>query len=517
MRQNNNLRFRRQFLVTYEPLKTFTNWQHIKYKDKSFHIYAHPDLEMSVAYNNKKDILLTLLGFAIDPEYPNKSNKEITSELANSIETVEGFSKRVIKLAGRFVFILSLSNNIYIYHDACGLRTVYYAYYNSKTYISSQPLLFSELFNLRPSEHYYTFNKSFHKLSDIEYWLPSGITLYENIYHLIPNHYLDVTLAKQRRYWPDRPITERGLDESVQLAADMLQKLMFSINLRYDLAFPLTAGWDSRVLLAASKKIVDVLYIFTLQYRKLTKKSSDIKIPISMLNEMEIKHHLFDCKSGMDKEFYKLYKKNVDLAHDDWAKIAFGMFNKYPQDRICLKGNCSEIVRCFYYKYGQQVDICSPNKLATLVAGWNEIPFIVEQLDVWLEDVKKVCINSNINVLDLFYWEHRMGSWQAQSQLEWDIVQEVFSPFNYRPLLEIMLGTPVKYRKFPDYLLQQRIINYLWPALLKWPINPLKKKGIFKEWFIKLLMRMGIYKQVRQVPEQYHTVKQFLRKMKYRQ
>ena len=175
MRQNNNLRFRRQFLITYEPLKTFANWQHIKYKTKSFHIYAHPDLEMSVTYNNKKDIVLILLGFAIHPEYPNKSNKKITNELANSIETVEGFSKLVTKLAGRFVFILSISKKMYIFHDACGLRTVYYAYHNGKTYISSQPLLFSELFNLKPSEHYYTFDKSFHKLSLVEYWLPSGI------------------------------------------------------------------------------------------------------------------------------------------------------------------------------------------------------------------------------------------------------------------------------------------------------------------------------------------------------
>ncbi len=330
------------------------------------------------------------------------------------------------------------------------------------------------------------------------------------------NHYLDVTRAKQRRYWPDRPIAEQGFEKSVKQAADMLEKLMFSINLRYDLAFSLTAGWDTRVLLAASKEIVNDLYIYTLQYRELTKNSSDIKIPISMLNEMGIKHHLFDCKSGMDKEFHKLYKKNVDLAHDFGAKIAFGMFNKFPQDRICVKGTCTEIIKCENYIRGEYVDICSPNKLAALVAGWNEIPFIVELLDGWLEDAKNVCINSNINVLDLFAWEHRIGNWQAQSQLEWDIVQEVFSPFNYRPLLEIMLGNPVKYRKFPDYLLQQRIINYLWPALLEWPINPLKKMSIFKEWFIKLLKGMGIYKQALQVLDQYHTVKQFLRKMKYR-
>ena len=516
MRQNNNLRFRRQFLVTYEPLKTFANWQHIQYKDMSFHIYAHPDLEMSVAYNNKKNIVLTLLGFALDPEYPNKSNKEITNELANSTETVEGFSKLVTKLAGRFVFILSLSNNIYIYHDACGFRTVYYACYNSKTYISSQPLLFSELFNLKPSEHYYTFNKSFHRLFDIEYWLPSGITLYENIYHLMPNHYLDVTRTKQIRYWPTHPITEQGFDKSVKLAADMLEKLMLSANSRFDLALSLTSGWDSRTLLAASKKIVDDLYIYTLQYRDLTKNSSDIKIPISMLNEMEVKHHLLDCRCGMDKEFYKLYKKNVDLAHDDWAKIAFGMFNQYPQDRIAIKGLCSEIARCYNYKDGQHDDICYPEQLGASVPGWNELPFIVEQLGVWLKNAKKICISTNMDILDLFHWEHRMGSWQAQSQLEWDIVQEVFNPFNYRPLLEIMLGTPIKYRKEKDALLIKGIINHSWPALLKWPINPLNKMDIFRNWYRKLLKGMGIYKQALQVLDQYHTVKQFLRKMKYR-
>ena len=106
-----------------------------------------------------------------------------------------------------------------------------------------------------------------------------------------------------------------------------------------------------------------------------------------------------------------------------------------------------------------------------------------------------------------------MGSWQAQSQLEWDIVQEVFALFNYRPLLEIMLGTPVKYRIAENYSLYKGIINHSWPALLKWPINPLNKMDMFKEWFIMLLMRIGIYKQVQ---GQYHTVKHFLRKMKYR-
>ena len=76
-----------------------------------------------------------------------------------------------------------------------------------------------------------------------------------------------------------------------------------------------------------------------------------------------------------------------------------------------------------------------------------------------------------------------------------------------------MLGTPVKYRKAENYLLYEGIINHSWPALLKWPINPLNKMEIFMEWFIKLLMGMGIYKQVK---GQYIRIKKYLIIMKYR-
>ena len=46
MKKDNNLRFRRQFLVTYEPLNTFANWQHIKYKDE-----VHDLIYSQIFYN----------------------------------------------------------------------------------------------------------------------------------------------------------------------------------------------------------------------------------------------------------------------------------------------------------------------------------------------------------------------------------------------------------------------------------------------------------------------------------
>ncbi len=502
MFQNLNMKYRRQFVASFKPSNEFLDWQHIEYKEERFHIYAHPDLGTSSTASREKNIKLTLLGFVIDPENPHKNNKKIIDDLVEyDTKSIEAFSNAVSILAGRFVLILSMSGQIYIYHDPCGLRSVYFTSSTGYTFIGSQPLLFSKFFDLKTSEHYNTFYSSKHFIDNVEYWLPSGMTLYEKIHHLVPNHYLDVTKVKQVRYWPTCQIVRQDFEKAVQISAGMLVKLISSAKLRFSLALPLTSGYDSRVLLAASKNYIDQIYVYTLMYRDLTTNSEDVKIPNLILNKNMIKHHVIECRDQIDPEFLTFYNSIYYLAHNDWASILFGMLNKYPQDRINVKGNCSEITRCFYYKYGTHDDVISPRQLAGLEHGWNSMQFIVDSLDEWLKSVIKICEYSKIDILDLFYWEHRMGSWQAQGQLEWDIVQEAFTPYNYRPLLTTMLGTPIKYRTHKDYLLYQQITNYLWPELLKWPIN---RNVTGRDHIIYLLKKIGAYEQIR---KQYRFLK----------
>jgi hypothetical protein len=75
--------------------------------------------------------------------------------------------------------------------------------------------------------------------------------------------------------------------------------------------------------------------------------------------------------------------------------------------------------------------------------------FAIKNLEEWLSDASKTY---NINILHLFMWENREGNWQAMTQLEWDIVQEVFVPFNCRSLLTIILSLDEKYRMPPEYI-----------------------------------------------------------------
>lgn len=73
--------------------------------------------------------------------------------------------------------------------------------------------------------------------------------------------------------------------------------------------------------------------------------------------------------------------------------------------------------------------------------------------------------------LELFEWEHWAGNFAAMGQSEWDIVQEAFTPYNCRRLLETMLSVDPRHRHHEKPRLCRRLIRRLWPETLSEPIN----------------------------------------------
>ena len=172
-----------------------------------------------------------------------------------------------------------------------------------------------------------------------------------------------------------------------------------------------------------------------------------------------------------------------------------------------MKGNCSEIARCRYYKDGTHEPIMSPDQIIALVDGWHTIKFVRDQISAWFDRACEVATETNMDILDLFQWEHRMGSWQAQSQLEWDIVQETYTPYNHRGLMELMLGTPTKLRSAPNYTLYRMMYKVLWPEVMRQPVNPMTAKQRLQN----MLKHIGMYKIARTA---YKRIGQLRHKMK---
>ncbi|AAT88560.1 hypothetical protein ATY41_11375 [Leifsonia xyli subsp. xyli] len=161
------------------------------------------------------------------------------------------------------------------------------------------------------------------------------------------------------------------------------------------------------------------------------------------------------------------------MAHyDDWGVIAHGILNGHPADRVAMKGNASEVARTFYGGPDGPPATGAAADILALIPGWAEIPFIAASIEEWHQGAAAAAAASGIALDDLFYWEHRCGSWQSQSQLEWDIAQETFTPFSNRILLGTLLGVPAAERADHGNTLLREIIRAADPAALRVPINP---------------------------------------------
>jgi hypothetical protein len=466
----NKYSYRRQFLISPVECPALKDWQ--KAGIGEYTVYVHPDTSLTISRNKLlKDVEMVLIGFIMNPDRPQDSNADIMEEIIKD-PSLECIFEKLYHFSGRFVLMIKNNQDYFIFHDACGLRSVYYTKFEDRIFAASQPLLFKLVMPLIERERFHLYTNSNYRKGDIEHWIPSGCTLYENVQHLVPNHYFDFTLYSQKRYWPNRKISRLTLEEGVEQVSELLKKIMIANHARFKLALPLTGGWDSRVILSSCKDIADDMYFYTLSYRTLTESSNDLKIPAKVLAHLGYQHHIIDCRKPVDKDFAQLYESNAYLSHlDDWGQIAYGMQGVYPEDRYVVKGSCTEIGRCAYYMSGIHGTV-SVDSLLNIVPRWEQVPFIKEQILKWFAQVNDKNANFGYDVMDLFYMEQRIGSWQAQSQLEWDIVQDSVTPFNNRKILDLLLGVDTKYRSIPDFILFKKIMQKQWPAVLVEPLNP---------------------------------------------
>jgi hypothetical protein len=301
---------------------------------------------------------------------------------------------------------------------------------------------------------------------------------------------------QQQRYWPTEEHAINEYSPSLEKFSTLLQNILITGTKKYALALGVTAGFDSRIILSASKPVKENMLFYTLKYRDMTHKSRDIRVPAKLNKTMRFNHQVMDCQIPIDPEFAEIYQQNSDMAHlDDWGFIAYGISQNLPEGTIAIKGSCSETGRCYFYKSGKHPEIKSGAEMLEYNPNWKGIPFIEERMTDWFNEVNNPQVNLGYPILDLFHWEVSTGSWQTQNQLEWDIVHDTFTPFNNRELLDTMLRIDPKYRSKPNnYQLYRDTINKLWPEVLSEPVNPPSTKEWAKTAVKTILVKLGIEK-----------------------
>jgi hypothetical protein len=438
---------------------------------EDLHLISHPQLD--VIQEPGSDCNVTLIGYLIDPLHPAYDNRSALKELIQEKEFLINPFTATDRFGGRWVLIIQGQGDIRLFSDPAGLRQVFYTLPSAHERIecACEPGLLADISGCGLDDHALAFHNSLENYQNSEYWWPGNATPFSNVKKLLPNHYLSLRTGEAVRFWPYHDYTPRSKDSVLELMAERLPALMSAIASRGKTAVAITAGWDSRMILAACRTILSQLEFMTIQQIGMQQDHADMVIPKLLSQQLNFKYDAIKSGTKQDvrESFRQVYKDSIFYYHEKWLPDAQIIFDKFQQSTITVVGSMAETGRLFYdWAFRNNTAISS--EMLAAATGLGNHPFVLKEFDRWLQGTDDL---KGYPIADIFYWEQRAGRWLATSQLEFGLVwKDIFSPFNNRELLTAMLSVDQSIRKPPDYRFFRMLIEKMWSKTLSEPINP---------------------------------------------
>ncbi|MBL4763663.1 MAG: hypothetical protein JKX67_00035 [Colwellia sp.] len=491
MLKNELTLYKRQYVLSTKEVTIFKNSSVTKVCDT--HILT---AEASLTVTKKSDETrnLILLGFLLDPHNPEYNNDKIVSDLLLKSNNFNEITLNTHSLGGKWILIYySDSEGLNIVNDIVGSRQVYFTQFENETWAASQPHVLAQLcgkpLSNNPDIEDYVTSEQF-KFTE-RAWIGDE-SRYQDVYHLLPNKYLNCTTARTIRFWPVNRIKKQTLEQVVPIISKSLQGILSSANNRFKLLLAVSAGWDSRVLLAASKSVINDCYCFIQKFDSMTNSHPDIDIPSKLSKKLKFNFNIRDAKN-YSGEFETALIKSVDIPQSENKRVLYYDFFSGFKDEVNISGVVGELCRS---RFGDKREV-SAKKLSAIF-GRDDSTYAVQMTQKWLDEVKINNVEqTGVNIWDLFYWEQFIGNWGVSGQASSDIAIEEFFPFNCRNIIELSYGLDdLAYEDSPLFI---ALINHMWPEALSEPVNP---KSSFEKYITlckNLLRKIGVFNKIRYI------------------
>lgn len=457
------LKYRNQYLLT--PSSIECPFLHNRFKVGGEYVfYTHKDLVVNSV--DQEDVKLILLGDLFDYISPEKNNEEILKDLIDY--EFDSLLEAIGRYTGRYVIIHLKGDKLNLAHDQMASRKVYYSNSQGKVWMGSQAHLLAKVLGFektnKPELLSYYSSQEFVRLNHANI---GDLTLYDEIRQLMPNHFLEVNGMKVSRYWPKAKIEKRPLKEVTIECAKMIEGYMASITRRYEVMIPVTAGKDSRIMLAASKRFKDRVYYYINKPENLAYNNPDITVPRRLLADLNLDFNIQVPSSEVDEEFKKVYFYNNEYASTEFLPIIYNYYTKFP-NKINLPGLWAAAGMAAY----KSKKIKKTGRRLAQLNHVDHYSFAIKYYDDWIAKRQYLFQSLKFEMIDLFYMEEGLANWGTQIQTEKDVAQEEINLFNSRDLVTLFLSVKPKFISTPYFKLHIGIIKLLWPEVLKIPINP---------------------------------------------
>lgn len=466
--EKKRLLYRRQFLLTRTSVPELDCWNKFCLKNGTY-LYAHPDLNVNLCDDSRRIIIL--LGYLFDHRAVHKGNSEILEDIIASSIDFATFRQVIKNYTGQYAFIYLSGNEFYIIQDALALREVYYCWPPNRVICGSQPTIMKKFSDPPLTETTDQLKMRFYriemkKVRGGRLWVGPE-TIYDGLFHLYSNHYLDLNNLQQIRFWPDRKLKRLELDEVVSLACNYLQNILKAAVFRYPLMMAVTAGNDTRTLLAASREFSDRIYYFINRIPGLTDNHPDIYVPSRMFKKIGLPFHIHEIDGPVDPDFREIFLENTFLASEKSLPVIYNVYYKHHSHRMNVLG-VGEIGRSFFGRRPRNLD----GYFLARSLKYKDSPYAVNMCQKWLDETLPYAKEYSVDIMTLLLWEQLLGNWGVVGNSESDIAIDEFDPFDSHYVYELLLSIDPRYSKYSDSLLFREMIKRMWSELLEFPINP---------------------------------------------
>ena len=483
------LRYRRQYLLAPREVNCPFKYNLLKVKEGYF-LYVHLDLPLT-HYSNG-NLNLFLLGDIFDYEPDNKSNLAILGELAAGNSTIDKLLAGLERYMGCFVLVVVMDDQVRIVNDPYATRKIFWSQMKGEIWCASNLHLLARILGHQLSEgesqRAYRSSERFVSLNN------GGIaaaTSYDEIKQVLPNHFLKIEDGTVERFWPLEKRIPLSVTEVVEKTYRLIEGYVHNIASRYEVMLPITAGKDSRTLLAATRELHEEVFYYINKVRGSDTSIPDFTLPVELSRRLGIDFHVLDADIEVDEDFERIYFENNPHALGQFLPMIYNYYLHY-EGKVNLPGSIATGGQWWYpiYRKNKTVDtLLDINKLG-------EFSHAREAYSDWLKDCRPSCDNTGFELLDLFYWEERLGNWGSQIQQDKDIAQLDINPFNSRLLVKIMLSVePTHTLEFASYPVNRNINMKLWPETMSMQINPGRKNTLLR--MVEKFGLLGVFYRIK--------------------
>jgi len=424
---------------------------------------THPTLPVIDIHATDLSIVGWFLGWPISPQgvlLQETVNFPIHSSTADASLVIE---RSLYEYGGRWAAVSLVSSIQRFYLDACGSLAAVFS--PRHEIVASTP-------SLIPYSNGCVNDQEL--IEDVmvageDCGFPFGLTPRRFIERLLPNHFLDLRNWNGIRHWP---VKDFEIIHDTKLAvtefAELLKKQIAAVATARPYCLPLTAGRDSRVLLACSKESLSVDSLFTVEMP--TKAAAlDCQIVRRMAHKLGLNHQVLPF-SGASPEELDLFSFRTGYCVDGLSLHYSKIFQWLNPQHPLFWGAAGELGRSYHWRSGDSefseitVDDLL-KRLSRLLPGAKGSQ-VASKAQVWLENMP---VSSALSVWGLMYNEQYNGCWVGPK--EYGYTHNCFRiwPFCHRRLIEIMLSLPTEYRRQNKFEID--VIESQWRELLEYPFN----------------------------------------------